>query len=1102
MNSWNAEILNKVYTHNGLDYRANVRLTSGMTLIDLAARETSGGNRSLVVLVLAADQPMLEEPPAAPVKQITSGTSADSMVNTTMITSGTGVGGKNLVFTDQISPNGQSYTVRGQRVVDVTSGQDVSNAFSFAQNGDTVSAAWSGGQLPSRHDFQFSFDVVMSTPAKSVVSDVASVAWNTRPAVSTDRKEFPTWTFTPNKAWVKYDAEAKKWQTLTDPTGSNTVGADTLTVLDGSKVGSVVNTTIPAGLAQAPQKFEISDDYSKADYVWDPDMQDVHVYVADTSNDQTASVNDIASSGRDVTGQFDIRQTGSTITASMKSADLVGLKSLASARQYTLLIGGKANYANGKGTDQVRKDLHADESKDLAFCEVNGQKLTNAASAVVNNDVKKTNEPHICGWIPKTTKSVLSEASQGGSQDDVNGKSVFPGQKLEYTLDSEGRIPQLAEKIATVRLADSYDEYLKPDMQTIELMDLSSGRMVSKKDYTLTHDAGKHVFTIELKSEYVTAHFASGAAYRLQLRFEGTVSKDAPHAHQVDNQWQLTVNNELVNSNIVSNTPTTVTPDKGVSSTAGVNIDGKTLYYGDSVYYRISLDASDLSNTAYAIQRLGIIDDYDEEYLNLDESGIEVLDATGRDVTGKLNIQVKDGVVYAFFKTVDTEYLDTILKGDPQPSDLKAYAEKQLNPAVDPQIDQRVLGQKYTLVLPMKVAKVSEGKTIENTATQVTNERTDITNTVSNPVKPINPKKDVTVRVGGDSAMGKSIYKDHQFLYRLDSSKLDASRAYTSVKNWRIVDDYNEKYDQPTGQWAVYANTDIKDAQGSVVVAKGARIDGSGLDTGYFTFTDKDGKFTLEATDKFLSLASSSSSDLTWTAYVQMTRIAVSERVENTFVETMNDVKRESNLVWTKTPDQTPAIKLVKYDQASGLQAGDRNTPLDALQDTKNGTVIVFRIVNTGAVDLTHITLTDKTIAGTGEVTDLKYPDGFDNLILKPGAYVEVTGTLTNMTGVNHTNRGKTTGVPLIPCKTTDSHPFDPKNKDGNGEKSSDGVQPVRMCEDTPVSAEDDWNGVKLPEPVQTLAKTGSTVTLLASLALAAASVGVVFVWRKQRIHE
>ncbi len=83
------------------------------------------------------------------------------------------------------------------------------------------------------------------------------------------------------------------------------------------------------------------------------------------------------------------------------------------------------------------------------------------------------------------------------------------------------------------------------------------------------------------------------------------------------------------------------------------------------------------------------------------------------------------------------------------------------------------------------------------------------TNTVSNPLKPINPKKDVTVKVGGHSVDGKSVYLDCTFLYQLDSSILPADRAYQKIANWGITDQLDPAYDKATGQWAVYAARDL-----------------------------------------------------------------------------------------------------------------------------------------------------------------------------------------------------------------------------------------------------------------------------------------------------
>ena len=48
-------------------------------------------------------------------------------------------------------------------------------------------------------------------------------------------------------------------------------------------------------------------------------------------------------------------------------------------------------------------------------------------------------------------------------------------------------------------------------------------------------------------------------------------------------------------------------------------------------------------------------DDYDDEYLKLDATNVEITDETGKDVTDKFNIQDKDGALYAYAKLVDTE---------------------------------------------------------------------------------------------------------------------------------------------------------------------------------------------------------------------------------------------------------------------------------------------------------------------------------------------------------------------------------------------------------------------------------------------------------------
>lgn len=183
----------------------------------------------------------------------------------------------------------------------------------------------------------------------------------------------------------------------------------------------------------------------------------------------------------------------------------------------------------------------------------------------------------------------------------------------------------------------------------------------------------------------------------------------------------LTLNNSITPSNQVFNTPPEFNPVKeDTQKDPSISIDGKTALLGDVLYYRVHLDLKNLDRkgTAYNVMRAGIVDDYDDEYLTADEQNVEVLNAKGEDVSSKFNVQFRDGVAYVFAKTADTKVPATgeTVKGDPQPKDLKAYSQAKLEPLKDPAIDQSLLGQEYTVVLPMTVTKVTDGYVVKNTA--------------------------------------------------------------------------------------------------------------------------------------------------------------------------------------------------------------------------------------------------------------------------------------------------------------------------------------------------------------------------------------------------
>jgi hypothetical protein len=416
-------------------------------------------------------------PPTPPAKTIDKGTSASAMVNHTAISSGTGAGGYRMTFKDVITPNGVDYTVDHFTLTDTTTGADVSGEFEIGWDkaANIVSAvrAASKGELPVDHMYVFGFDVTVSKPDFSKVQDTGEVTWNHEPEVSTDSHEFPTWKPNPDKSWIRQ--VDGKWRAVIDPKETNETGADKQVLLDGDPVASVVNGTIAADLVNVPQTVTLSDDWSKADYLFDAAGRDaIRVYEADASTDRESSVADIVNTGHDVTDKFDVTVTGTKATASAHEDYRQSLKGLKSAKQLTLLIPGTVSYANGKGAAQVRRDFKKDASDELTFCEnPDGSKLTNKGSQTVNDDTQPTNEPYICGYVPPVKKQVIAEGSEGGDQADTNETTLFPGQKIEYRLTTRPQLPDdLAYQVTRVAVTDTYDPYLTPDKQTVEVVNL------------------------------------------------------------------------------------------------------------------------------------------------------------------------------------------------------------------------------------------------------------------------------------------------------------------------------------------------------------------------------------------------------------------------------------------------------------------------------------------------------------------------------------------------------------------------------------------------------------------------------------------------------
>lgn len=165
-----------------------------------------------------------------------------------------------------------------------------------------------------------------------------------------------------------------------------------------------------------------------------------------------------------------------------------------------------------------------------------------------------------------------------------------------------------------------------------------------------------------------------------------------------------------------------------------------------------------------------------------------------------------------------------------------------------------------------------------------------------------------------------------------------------------------------------------------------------------------------------------------------------------------------AEFVNTYTPIKHNSIDVEKYDEKSGLQAGDRDDPKDALT-VNGGTTIDIKVTNTGDEALTGLTVKDKTVEGSGTLGEIKLPQ----TTLKPGESIVVSAQLTGINaGDSHRDTVTVTG------------------------QTPDGAT---------VTDKDDWNGKRsILSVLPSLAQTGASVIVLGLFALAAAGLGFALI--------
>jgi adhesin isopeptide-forming family sspB-C2 type protein/fimbrial isopeptide formation D2 family protein len=817
------------------------------------------------------------------------------------------------------------------------------------------------GSLPSKGSVKlvisgvFRSDYTAATAVKLI--NAGAEQWNNE-AVNTNVPAIYTATPTPNKAWVLDENGALS---ATDPNWTNTAGADNKVFLPGDAVSAVVNGHIPANLAVPLATYVITDDWTGASsYVDFTNVAKAKVYAGPN----------------DITAQFDVRIVGTSTVATAKAAFLATTAGLGSDQKVMLIISGnfKSDY-------------------DTMGAVV---RLTNGGSETWNTKTVATNQPSVFTWTPDPAKQVNGSAEESGDKihDSIEGLSVFPNQKLEYSIQLDVNLPQnTALGVKTLAMEDTFDPQFTPDKASVEIWDMRTAKPIARSAYVLRFDDVNHSFTADFTPAWIAANVTAAGANSqwqnggwLTVRFTGTVKPDTAGGSTVRNRAFQVINGIKTGTNIPEVKIPSITPDKESLDTNLDNIDGKTVVQGDHIMYRLTLDAGPARDKlAYNVHKLGMVDAFDKDHLTLSAEAIKVTaKATGADVTGKFNVQVKDGVAYIFARQVDsTNAYGDLLKGDPQPADLAAYDSALIVPHTTPIIDQSLLGQQYWITLDTVVSQEVSGYTITNQARENIQNTVQMTKVVSNPLSAINPGKDVVVDEAGKDASldGQDVKLFSTFNYRLNSSLIPANRAY-KASSWSLVDGFDKVHDSYTGIWAIYANVDLY--QGAqLIFKKGALLaDSAGHQSvpydGLFTVTFDEGtyKLTVTATQKYLDMVNTRGDlEQGFSVYTKMERIAPGDAIVNKTVEAYNAVNRDSNTVTTRTTE-SPAISVESYTLAEGFPNGDRDAVKDALalsaDQLTSGTPLGFRIRNTGDVALAKVNFAVATALGTfGTVADV-----------------------------------------------------------------------------------------------------------------------------------
>ena len=436
--------------------------------------------------------------------------------------------------------------------------------------------------------------------------------------------------------------------------------------------------------------------------------------------------------------------------------------------------------------------------------------------------------------------------------------------------------------------------------------DLEATKAASK-GFETSYDKASHTVTFKATEETLAA-FNADLTKSFETLYPTVVGRVLNDGATYTNNFTLTVNDAYgVKSNIVRvttpgkpNDPDNpnnnyIKPLKVNKNKQGVNIDGKEVLAGSTNYYELTWDLDQYKgdkSSKEAIQNgFYYVDDYPEEALTLQPELVKIRDLEGNLVSG-ISVQQYDSLEAAPKKVQELlKKANITVKGAFQLFSADNPAEFYKN---------YVAAGKSLLITDPMTVKPEFGQTggkYENKAYQIDFGNGYATEVVVNNVPKITPKKDVTISMdpSSDNIDGQTIPLNQYFNYRLIGGLIPQNHS-EDLNDYSFVDDYDQKGDQYTGNYKVFAKVDIRLKDGRVIKA------GTDLTAETQVEHDQDkGMITIRFKEEFLQEIQLDSPFQAET-YIQMKRIAVGT-FENTYVNTVNKVAYASNTVRTTTPE-------------------------------------------------------------------------------------------------------------------------------------------------------------------------------------------------------